>query len=116
MKINEILEWQWEGYTRYHRSHFNLWVHIVTVPVFIASFMIFFFALITRDIQTVILSPLTMSIAFGLQGVGHSKEPTPASPFTSISNAIIRILLEQFITFPKFVFSGKWFDALKKSK
>lgn len=50
----------------------------------------------------------------GAQGFGHNKEAMPAEPFTGPKNAIIRIMLEQLYTFPKFVLSGKWYKALRK--
>ncbi len=55
-----------------------------------------------------------MMLSFGFQGVGHSKETNPSEPFTGVKNAMVRILAEQFYTFPKFVLSGKWYQALRK--
>ena len=47
-----------------------------------------------------------------LQGRGHRKEPVPPEPFTGLGNALSRIFLEQWITFPRFVLSGGWLRAL----
>ena len=37
MSALELLRWQWEGYPRYHRSRFNLLLHIVAVPIFLVG-------------------------------------------------------------------------------
>lgn len=42
-------------------------------------------------------------------------EPVFPEPFTSRSNAVARLLLEQWINFPRFVLSGKWLRALRQS-
>jgi len=35
MKIRELLQWQWEGYAKYHQWRINLLIHIVAVPLFL---------------------------------------------------------------------------------
>ena len=50
-----------------------------------------------------------------LQGRGHRREPTPAEPFTGAGNALSRIVCEQLVTFPRFVFSGAWRRALRRA-
>jgi hypothetical protein len=42
-------------------------------------------------------------------------EPVPPEPFTGAGNAVARLLLEQWITFPRFVVSGGWHRALKSA-
>jgi len=54
-----------------------------------------------------------MLVSIVMQGIGHKKEEIPTIPFTGVKNAVVRILLEQLYTFPKFVISGKWFFALR---
>jgi hypothetical protein len=37
----------------------------------------------------------------------------PPEPFTGPLNAVARIFLEQWITFPLFVLSGSWWKAVR---
>jgi hypothetical protein len=35
--IRGLLAWQWEGYARYHQSRVNLLLHVLLVPLFLAT-------------------------------------------------------------------------------
>jgi hypothetical protein len=54
-----------------------------------------------------------MGLSIAIQGRGHGTEPVPAEPFTGMGNAVTRILLEQWVTFPRFALSGGWMRALQ---
>ena len=56
---------------------------------------------------------LCMGVAFLVQGIGHKREATPAIPFDGANDAVTRILVEQFVTFARYVLSGGWGRALK---
>ena len=114
MSVSELLHRQSEGYARYHRSRFNLLLHIVLVPVFLMGNVALLVAFIQRSWLTGIVAVVAMVLAFALQGLGHRQEPVPAEPFTSPVNAVTRIFLEQWVTFPRFVFSGGWWRALRQ--
>ena len=43
------------------------------------------------------------------QGRGHAKENERPTPFDGAVDFVSRFLVEQFVTFPKFVFSGQLF-------
>ena len=47
-----------------------------------------------------------------LQGRGHRGEAVPGAVFEP-RNALSRIFLEQWITFPRFVLTGGWWRALR---
>ncbi|NMM39420.1 terminase [Pseudoalteromonas arctica] len=113
MRFSEIIKWQWEGYSKFHQSRKNLLIHIVFVPLFVIGFASFLLSLLWCDLSSALSSLFIMALSFGLQGMGHSKEIHPAEPFTSFKNAVIRIVLEQFYTFPKFVFTGRWYRAFQ---
>lgn len=34
MSVLELLKWQWTAYPTYHRSRWNLLVHILVLPLF----------------------------------------------------------------------------------
>ncbi|MBQ4809745.1 DUF962 domain-containing protein [Pseudoalteromonas luteoviolacea] len=115
MSIKETLEWQWNGYAKFHRSRANLVLHIIAVPFFILGAILSLLSIFNFSFPLLAVSVLLMVGAIVVQGVGHSKETLPPEPFTGPTNAILRIVLEQLYTFPKFVVSGNWLKALKNS-
>lgn len=52
--------------------------------------------------------------ALGLQRHGHSLEAQAAEPFSDRKDAVQRLLVEQFVTFPRFVLSGAWWRAWRE--
>jgi hypothetical protein len=112
--IRELLQWQWSGYSRYHCSRANLFIHIVAVPVFLVSNIGFIVALATSSMVLMALSVVVMIVSVAVQGRGHRQEELPPEPFTGAGNAVLRIFLEQWVTFPRFVISGGWFRALRQ--
>lgn len=108
-----LLRWQWDGYSVYHQSKLNLWLHIVAVPAFLVGNVLMVLALL-QGAWLAAFGWLVFSVmAFALQGVGHKRESNPSVPFSSPANAAARILLEQWVTFPRFVLSGGWWRALR---
>ena len=116
MSISDLLEIQWNGYSKVHSSRLNLVIHIISVPLFIAGCLSTLLSLLMFSLVGVFVSVFTVALAFGAQGIGHSKEQVAADPFTGFKQAITRIIFEQFITFPKFVISGSWYAALNSTK
>lgn len=113
MSPRELLLWQWEGYPQYHQSRGNLLLHIVVVPLFLVGNVALLLALFQRSWLIAGAGVIAMVVSVALQGRGHSGEPNPAVPFSSPANAISRIFLEQWVTFPRFVLSGGWRRALR---
>ena len=112
MSIRQLLRWQWEGYPRYHQSRANLLLHILMVPLFLMANIALVVALVERSWWSALAALLVIFLSVALQGRGHRQEPVPPEPFTSPLNAVSRILLEQWVTFPRFVLSGGWSRAL----
>jgi len=115
MNVTELLRWQWEGYPRYHRSRFNLLLHIVVVPLFLAGNVALVAGLLGGAWAVAIAGGVAMIVSVALQGRGHGREPTPPEPFTGPRNALSRIFFEQWVTFPRFVLSGGWLQALRQA-
>ena len=113
MSVTELLRWQWEGYPRYHRTRFNLLLHIVVVPLFLFGNIAVVVALLQRSWIVAVGGVIAMVVSVAMQGRGHGREPTPSEPFTGPRNAVSRIFLEQWVTFPRFVLSGGWLHALR---
>jgi hypothetical protein len=114
MSVSGLLDWQWRGYRTYHGSRANLLIHIVAVPLFLAGNVGLVAALMPRSWALAGASLVAMVVSLALQGRGHRREEVPPEPFTSPANAISRLLLEQWVTFPRFVLSGGWLRALRQ--
>ncbi len=116
MGITRLLRWQWDGYPRYHQSRTNLLVHIVAVPLFWAANIGLVMGLARLSLLLVGASIAGMVVAVALQGRGHRLEPVPPEPFSGPFNFVSRLFLEQWVTFPRFVVSGGWREALRKAR
>jgi hypothetical protein len=114
MRVTEFLRWQWDSYPRYHRTRFNLLLHIVVVPLFLAGNVALVVGLLQRSWAVTVGGAVAMVLSLVVQGRGHRREPTPPEPFTSPRNAVSRIVCEQWVTFPRFVLSGGWLRALRR--
>jgi hypothetical protein len=111
-----LLKRQWDGYPRYHQLRANLLWHLILVPMFVAGNILLVVALLRASILLGVAGVAAMIISISLQGTGHRKEQVPPEPFTSKGNAIARIFLEQWVTFPLFVWSGRWWRAFKTAR
>ena len=49
-----------------------------------------------------------------LQRHGHSLEAQASEPFSDRKDAVQRLVVEQFVTFPRFVLSGGWWRAWRQ--
>jgi len=107
---------QWEGYGRYHQSRLNLLLHIIFVPLFLTGNVTFLIALVERRWLIAVGAAAITGLSIAVQGGGHGQEPVPAEPFTGPLNAVSRIMLEQWVTFPRFVLSGGWRGALRSRR
>ncbi|KWF23776.1 hypothetical protein [Burkholderia pseudomultivorans] len=115
MLVAQLVNQQWLDYTRTHRSHCNLLVHLVAVPAFVAANTALVAALILGMWIAAIFSLAVMAVSLALQGRFHRIEPEQPEPFSGPAEAVIRILLEQWVTFPRFVLSGGWARALREA-
>ena len=115
MRSPGLLAWQWQGYARYHQSRANLLMHIVLVPLFLAGNVALIVGAIRLDGIEALAGAACMGGSMVLQGKGHAGEPVPAVPFSGPVNALSRIFLEQWVTFPRFVLSGAWWRALGRA-
>ena len=96
---------QWQLYPNAHRNRTNLIVHMFAVPLFLAGTVGLPLALFVSSW----LAPAgiaSMAVALGLQGRAHGREQNRPPPFRGTWDMLARILLEQWITFPRFVLTG----------
>ena len=116
MTLTRLLEWQWQGYPRYHGSRANLLIHIVAVPLFLACNVALVVALSQGRLGLALWALAGMVLSLALQGRGHRLESVPPEPFTGPGQAVARLFFEQWLTFPRFVLSGGWWRALQGSR
>jgi hypothetical protein len=88
---------------------------MAVVPLFLVGNVGLFAALFERSAIAGVASLIAMAVSVALQGRGHRLEEVPAEPFASPINAVSRIFLEQWVTFPRYVISGGWLRALRQS-
>ena len=116
MNIRELLQWQWEGYAKYHQSRTNLLIHIVAVPLFLIGTIAFVASLFQLSLMLLAVAVGGMVVAVALQGRGHRLEALPPEPFSGPLNFVSRLVFEQWVTFPRFLISGGWGAALRKER
>jgi hypothetical protein len=110
---DQLVSWQWQGYPTFHQRPSTLWVHFFAVPVFVASALAVIPSLALGHVVAAGGAALGMVVAFAAQAVTHKREPAPPIPFEGAGDVVSRILLEQFVTWPRFVASGGWWRALR---
>lgn len=100
-----LLHWQWSIYAAGHRDRRNLLVHAATVPVFMSGTVAVALAVVAGP-WAAAAGAAAMVGAMALQGRTHRLEGTPPVPFRGPGDVVLRILAEQWITFPRFVLTG----------
>jgi hypothetical protein len=100
-----LLSWQWTLYAEGHRDRRNLLVHALTAPWFLGGTL----ALLGSPVLGVgagVSGAAAMVLAVALQGKGHRTEASRPAPFRGPADVLARLLVEQWVTFPRFVLSG----------
>lgn len=105
----------WPGYLRVHSDRRNLAIHAIAVPLFVASTVVLVVSPIGGAYVTAIVASSAAIIAMVLQARGHALEPHAPEPFTGPANFLRRWFTEQFLIFPLFVVTGRWWRQFKTS-
>ena len=111
-----LLAWQWSDDVAKHRDRGYLLTHVVAVPLFQVATLVLLGALIGRSVTAAILAVLAMIVSLVLQGRGHRREPEAPTPFDGAADFVSRFIVEQWITFPRFVLSGAWAANLRRAR
>ena len=114
MRIAELLKLQWQEYPSNHQSRLNLLIHLVTTPWFMLGSLMLPMALLSWSFIYLLVGLGLMGLVIALQGVGHSQEQIKPRAFAGVSDFIWRILLEQWVTFPRYILSGLWKHRQKR--
>ena len=115
MSIEKVLQWQWSGYSAAHQNRINLLLHLIAVPLFMSATLLAIYALVGFSFSALAGAALGFLVSLIIQGRGHKLEATQPEPFKGGSDFIVRLFAEQWITFPRFVLTGGWFNNLSKA-
>ena len=106
-----VVSWQWRVYPSAHRDRRNLIIHAVTVPLFPIGLILMAAGLARfAPLSTVFGAALVLG-AIVAQGRGHRLEREAPQPFRSALDGLVRLVVEQFVTFPRFVLRGGFAHA-----
>lgn len=108
----DLLDWQWKGYAQAHQDRANLLIHLATVPLFWVGALLLLVAIATVMPVLAAGLPVLWLVALVAQAKGHRREVTAAPTFLGPIDFIVRLLAEQFITFPRYVLSGSFLHTL----
>ena len=103
----------WTSYQRVHSDRRNLLIHAVAVPLFVGSIVSLIFYIIRGAYAPAIIAFVLAFIAMVLQGRGHALEVHAPVPLSGASNFLKRWFTEQFLIFPLFFLSGRWWHQFK---
>jgi hypothetical protein len=115
MLRKNLLEWQWSDYAAKHQQRDNLVMHIVAVPIFWLGAMLLLYAAFYRSGVLALMAVVAMVVSLVAQARGHGMESEDPEPFEGALDFPARFVVEQFVTFPRYVISGGWYRALMKS-
>ena len=102
-----LAAWQWADYDRFHQDRGNLIVHCVAVPLFWAGLVALIVAAVQGSWPWALAGLVAAVVSLAAQGRGHRREANPPIPFSSPGNAVARLLVEQLVTFPRYLLSGR---------
>ena len=105
---SNLLAWQWNDYAAKHRSRGNLLVHLVGVPLFQAGTVILVVGVGIQSALGIGIAVACLAAAVVIEGRGHARERETPAPFDGPLDFASRFVVEQWITFPRFVLSGAW--------
>jgi Protein of unknown function (DUF962) len=106
--FSALLHWQWISYSKAHQNKVNLIIHVLAVPLFVVSMFGIAIAIFRFSLLLGVISLTAMILSLALQKKGHSFEENQPPTFTGIWDFLSRLLVEQYITFPRFLLTGSW--------
>jgi hypothetical protein len=111
-----LLAWQWSDYSAKHRDRGNLLLHIVVVPLFQLGTLALIYGAVAGRLGVAVLGVVAMVVSIVAQGRGHHRERETPTPFSGTDDVVTRLLIEQWVTFPRFVLSGQWYRNLRGAR
>lgn len=109
-----LLRWQWSGYAANHQDPVNLALHLLAVPLFLLGVALLLIGILDLHALLLGLGMIGILASLTLQACGHKREAQAPEPFSDRSDALLRLLAEQFVTFPRFLLGGGWLRAWRR--
>jgi hypothetical protein len=109
-----FLQWQWSNYPGTHRDRRNLALHLATWPFFIAGTCALG-ASPFAGIGAAGAGAVAIGAVIAVQGRGHKGEAQQPAPFRGPGDTLKRLFVEQWVTFPRYLFSGGFARAWRES-
>ncbi len=106
--------WQFRNYPKGHRNRRNLALHAATAPLFIAGTCAVVMAPLT-SIWFLAFAVPAVALPLVVQGRGLRLEANPPSPFLGPGDFAARFVVEQWVTFPRYVLSGGFAHAWREA-
>lgn len=103
-----LLAWQWSDYSAKHRDRVNLLLHLVAVPLFEVGTLLLGAAALGRSGLGVGRALGCLVVAVAVEGRGHARERETPTPCAGPLDFASRFVVEQWVTFPRFVLTGAW--------
>ena len=110
-----LLSWQWAHYPSGHADRTNLIIHAITAPLFWSGLATLVLAPISGAPLGALGGLVLIVIAIAAQGRGHKREQVAPLPFRGPLDVVARLFVEQLVTFPRFVLSGGFTRAWRRS-
>lgn len=100
-----LLSWQYANYASSHADCVNLLIHLVSVPLFWAGLGLLCLPLAGFSLWYGPLAVGVIALVLLAQSIGHRRESAAPLPFSDPLDAVSRLLIEQLITFPRYLAS-----------
>lgn len=116
MSFEQLVKAQWKDYGARHRDKVNLLIHVVTVPLFWIGSFSAISELLFSGLVDALFGVALIAASLIAQGLGHEREAIQPQPYTHLWDFTRRIAAEQFINFPRFLFSGLWWERYSSAQ
>ncbi|HEY1958132.1 MAG TPA: hypothetical protein VGH28_21075 [Polyangiaceae bacterium] len=110
-----LLQWQWELYPDGHKRRLTLAVHLASAPLFVSGVLMLATSALAGWYYAV-AGAAFMIATLVIQGWTHKQEDAKPIPFLGPMDFVSRFFVEQFVTFPRFVFSGSFAQAWRSAR
>lgn len=110
-----LLAWQYGLYPGAHASRTNLLLHAATAPLYLAGTVVLAASLLTLRPLGALAGVGLMAATMAAQKRGHGTESVTPKPFLGPGDLLVRLFVEQWVTFPRYVLSGGFGRAWRAS-
>jgi hypothetical protein len=110
-----LLAWQGSIYPAGHRDRGNLLVHALTGPLLPMGCCALVAAPFVGSGWLAVAGAVGVALPVILQARSHCREAQAPAPFRGPLDVAARLFVEQWVTFPRYVLSGRFAQAWRSS-